>query len=194
MDPHAQEQPAATVGSNRPWEITDNSFLVEEAFNQEPGIFQNIFGIYRPGDGSWVSAFTQEWPVRIQAHQLSYTVAFGAPDPASGIGDVLLHYRFQLWSESPGGRRSRRVCPCLSDRRRGEEDWAAAVPGWEVNLPFSKQVRDLYLHWNAGFTHLPSAEGVASGTQPPDAADRGKRHLARAPDAEPDARKRVRMG
>jgi DtxR family Mn-dependent transcriptional regulator len=27
-----------------PFAITDNSFLVEEAFNQEPGIFQNIFG------------------------------------------------------------------------------------------------------------------------------------------------------
>src|SRR5687767_503699 len=40
------------TGSSRPWEITDNSFLVEEAFNQEPGIFQNIFGIYGPGDGS----------------------------------------------------------------------------------------------------------------------------------------------
>ena len=29
--------------------------------------------------------------------------------------------------------------------------------GWEVNLPFSKQVRDAYFHWNAGFTHLPAA-------------------------------------
>jgi hypothetical protein len=31
-----------------------------------------------------------------------------------------------------------------------------------VNLPFSKQFRDLYLHWNAGFTQLPSAEGISA--------------------------------
>ena len=29
-------------------------------------------------------------------------------------------------------------------------------------MPFSKQVRDLYFHWNAGLTHLPSAEGIAT--------------------------------
>jgi hypothetical protein len=29
--------------------------------------------------------------------------------------------------------------------------------GWEVSLPVSKQFRDVYLHWNAGFTNWPSA-------------------------------------
>jgi hypothetical protein len=28
-----------------------------------------------------------------------------------------------------------------------------------VNLPFSKQFGDMYLHWNGGFTHLPAAAG-----------------------------------
>jgi len=158
----AQEPEPVRTGSDRPFEITDNSFLVEEAFNQEPGIFQNIFGIYRPGDGSWVSAFTQEWPVRVQAHQLSYTVAFAGTGANSGVSDALLHYRFQLWDET-----SRR--PAFSPRvslvlptgsaSRGLGDGSA---GWEVNMPFSKQVRDIYFHWNAGFTHLPSAEGVAT--------------------------------
>jgi DtxR family Mn-dependent transcriptional regulator len=146
------------TGSSRPWEITDNSFLVEEAFNQEPGIFQNIFGIYGPGDGSWVSAFTQEWPIRVQKHQLSYTVAFARSDATSGVADALVHYRFQLWDES--ARRpafSPRVSLVLptGSVRRGLGDGS---PGWEVNMPFSKQVRDLYFHWNAGFTHLPNAE------------------------------------
>ena len=166
---YAQEKPAtgtpatALNASERPWEITDNSFVVEEAFNQEAGIFQNIFGIYRPGDGSWVSAFTQEWPVRIQAHQLSYTVAFGSNGNDSGISDVLLHYRFQLWTESPNrpafSPRVSLVFP-TGDAAKGLGNGS---PGWEVNMPFSKQVRDLYFHWNAGFTHLPSAEGVSGG-------------------------------
>ena len=159
---YAQEKPTPAGGSARPWEITDNSFLVEEAFNQEAGIFQNIFGIYRPGNGSWVSAFTQEWPVRVQAHQLSYTVAFGGTESDSGIGDVLLHYRFQVWSESRGrpafSPRVSLVFP-TGDAVKG---LGSGSPGWEVNLPFSKQVGDLYFHWNAGFTHLPSADGVAA--------------------------------
>jgi DtxR family transcriptional regulator, Mn-dependent transcriptional regulator len=152
------QEAAPVTGSARPWEITDNSFLVEEAFNQEPGIFQNIFGIYGPGDGSWVSAFTQEWPFRVQQHQLSYTVAFARTGATSGIGDALVHYRLQLWDES--ARRpafSPRVSLVLptGSVRRGLGDGS---PGYEVNMPFSKQVRDLYFHWNAGFTHLPSAD------------------------------------
>jgi DtxR family transcriptional regulator, Mn-dependent transcriptional regulator len=149
---------SAEAGSNRPWEITDNSFLVEEAFNQEAGVVQNIFGIYRPGDGSWVSAFTQEWPVRVQAHQFSYTVALGSTGNDSGIGDVLLHYRFQAVDETAHRPAfSPRVSLVLPTGNvdRGLGDGSA---GWEVNLPFSKQFGDLYLHWNAGFTNLPSAE------------------------------------
>ena len=30
---------------------------------------------------------------------------------------------------------------------------------WQVNLPFSKQLNDTYVHWNAGFTHTPAAKG-----------------------------------
>jgi hypothetical protein len=85
----------AANGSTRPWEITDNSFLVEEAFNQEAGVVQNIFGIVAPGDGSWAAAFTQEWPMRVHAHQFSYTVALARVDHGTGIGDALLNYRFQ---------------------------------------------------------------------------------------------------
>ena len=57
---------------SEPFRITDNSFLVEEAFNQEKGVFQNIFGMTRIG-GTLAATFTQEWPVPAKAHQLSYT-------------------------------------------------------------------------------------------------------------------------
>jgi DtxR family Mn-dependent transcriptional regulator len=160
----AQEKPAPT-GSNRPWEITDNSFLVEEAFNQDAGVVQNIFGIYAPGDGSWLSAFTQEWPLRVHAHQLSYTVAFGRADNSTGVADTLINYRFQVWDETA---RRPAFAPRVSlvlptgDTTRG---LGSGSVGWDFNLPFSKQFRDLYLHWNAGATLLPSAEAEgASGT------------------------------
>ena len=153
---------SAKEGSGRPWEISDNSFFVEEAFNQEPGVVQNIFGVYRPGDGSWASGFTQEWPLLVQRHQLSYTLPFAGSSLASGIGDVVLHYRFQALDET-----ARR--PAFSPRvslivptgstTRGLGDGST---GWEVNLPFSKQFGDLYLHWNAGFTQLPKAGDVSA--------------------------------
>jgi DtxR family Mn-dependent transcriptional regulator len=160
----AQDKPAtglpesAKTGSARPWEITDNSFFVEEAFNQEAGVVQNIFGIYRPGDGSWVSAFTQEWPIRVHAHQFSYTVAFARSDGASGIGDVVLHYRFQALDETasrPAFSPSVSLVLPTGDASRGLGDGST---GWEVSLPFSKQFGDLYVHWNGGFTHVPAAE------------------------------------
>jgi DtxR family Mn-dependent transcriptional regulator len=149
----------APTGSARPWEITDNSFLVEEAFNQEAGVVQNIFGIFAPGDGSWVAAFTQEWPIRVQAHQFSYTVALARIDRSTGIGDTLLNYRFQLWDET--ARRpafSPRVSLVLPTGDHTRRLGNGGV-GWDFNLPVSKQFGDLYLHWNAGLTLLPSAEG-----------------------------------
>ena len=53
----ARAQPA------EPFEVTDNSFFVEEAFNQEAGIFQNIFGWVRHRGGSWERAHLARFAV-----------------------------------------------------------------------------------------------------------------------------------
>ena len=137
----------------KPFAITDNSFLVEEAFNQEPKIFQNIFGWTRQ-QGDWTFTFTQEWPVPGKRHQLSYTIPVSSIDGASGIGDALINYRIQLLEEGPGR-------PAFAPRvslvlPTGDADIGAGASGVQVNLPFSKQRGDFYFHWNAGFTWLPS--------------------------------------
>ncbi|CAN5590472.1 hypothetical protein BH20VER1_BH20VER1_03030 [soil metagenome] len=88
--------------------IQDNSFLVEEAYNQEPGVVQHILTIQHARNGGdereWEFAFTQEWPFFSQAHQLSYTVPFGVLEEggrtSSGIGDISLNYRFQALMEN----------------------------------------------------------------------------------------------
>jgi DtxR family Mn-dependent transcriptional regulator len=159
----AAQSPQPTASSSRPFEIRDNSFLVEEAFNQDPGIFQNIFGVSREGS-EWFAAFTQEWPIASQRHQFSFVLPFASLDGASGIGDVLLNYRYQFWTEEAGRPAfSPRVSFILptGDNRRGFGDGSV---GLQVNLPFSKQRDDLYFHWNAGFTLLP---GVPSDRFPP---------------------------
>lgn len=151
----AQPAPAPSVDSTRPFEIQDNSFLVEEAFNQEHGIYQNIFGFVR-GNDAWELAFTQEWPVGSQTHQLSYTLPFGGYGGADGLGDALLNYRYQLWLEADGR-------PAFSPRvslvlPTGGASRGYDTLGYQVNLPFSKQTGDWYLHWNAGFTSFPGVE------------------------------------
>jgi DtxR family Mn-dependent transcriptional regulator len=152
----AHGQPAPTDLS-KPFEITDNSFLVEEAFNQEPGVFQNIFNMVLVEGGEWEAGFTQEWPLASQAHQLSYTLIYLSFDGGAGLGDLLINYRWQALMERGGVPAfSPRVSLILPSGNADEERGNGGT-GWQVNLPFSKQVKDVYVHWNAGLTHLPSA-------------------------------------
>ncbi|PYR78723.1 MAG: hypothetical protein DMF86_05230 [Acidobacteria bacterium] len=153
---------------SREFEIKDNSFLVEEAFNQEAGIVQHIFGVTRENGGGWQFTFTQEWPAPGEQHQLSYTLAYGGMGGEHGFGDTLLNYRFRVWDEGPG----RPACaPRLSlvvptgrselenlDGPQTEPGFGFGSVGLQVNVPFSKQRGDWYWHWNAGFTWLPRAD------------------------------------
>ncbi len=151
---------AGTVAQaqSQPFEIADNSFLVEEAFNQERGVFQNIFNVVINGGDNWAASFTQEWPVFSQTHQFSYTLVYATLDGASGVGDVLLNYRWQATLEKGS-------MPAISPRisvilpsGRSEDGLGNGGAGWQVNLPASKQFGNLYVHANAGLTHLPVAE------------------------------------
>ena len=66
----------AAQESGEPEPIADNSFLIEEAYNQEAGVVQHINTFVRPdGGGAWAYSFTQEWPLRGMRNQLSYTRA-----------------------------------------------------------------------------------------------------------------------
>ncbi len=152
----AAAQTPSTSSSDRPFEITDNSFLVEEAFNQEANIFQNIFGLAFIGD-AWAAGVTQEWPLGGQTHQLSYTLQWLDGGSSVGFGDALLNYRYQAMVEGPGrpafSPRVSLVLP-FGSVPRGLGDGSA---GLQFNLPFSKQTGDWYWHWNAGLTWLPQA-------------------------------------
>src|SRR4051794_23431830 len=152
------QAPSTTPDKPEPFKITDNSFLVEEAFNQERGVFQNIFGAMR-SQGTWVSTFTQEWPAPSQTHQLSYTLAFHNGGDSAGFGDTLINYRYQASEEGPGrvafSPRVSLVLPS-GNRDKGLGDGSA---GLQFNLPVSKQFNDWYVHWNGGLTWLPRAQG-----------------------------------
>ncbi len=149
--------PLAVSPSSEPFQIMDNSFLVEEAFNQPTGIFQNIFGLVRSGN-AWSFGFTQEWPIGSEAHQLSYTASVLDSGTDVGFGDVLLNYRYQASMEGPGRPAfSPRISVILPSGRpsRGLGDGSF---GLQFNLPVSKQTSDWQWHGNAGLTWLPAAD------------------------------------
>ncbi len=152
------QEPAA------PPSISDNSFLMEEAYNQEPGVVQHIsaFQLFRGAD-SWAYSFTQEWPLFGRTHQLSYTLPIqrthNGSTIATGLGDVAVNYRFQL---AAAERLS--VAPRLSlllPTGRAKSDLGAGALGVQVNLPASVVVaRKVVTHWNAGGTLTPSAKNA----------------------------------
>ena len=140
--------------------IQDNSFLVEEAYNQEEGVVQHINAFqYMRKSRQWQYTFTQEWPIFSQAHQFSYSipVIHKSDDSGStGLGDVALNYRYQLVLRDEVA-----VAPRLSlltpsgDYRRGlgNDAW-----GYQFNLPVSLVLSDkLVSHINLGITYVPES-------------------------------------
>jgi hypothetical protein len=149
----------SALDPRRPFEISDNSFLVEEAFNQEAGIFQNILLIQHPSAGEWSFEFTQEWPLFGQRHQLSYTVPIEAVKPPNTAdydvarGTIALNYRYQLSTEERGGVATSPRLSVLIPRNEISDQW-----GLQLNFPLSKQFANFYLHANAGLT----VDGIAA--------------------------------
>ena len=153
--------------------IEDNSFLIEEAYNQEPGVVQHIFqATYSSGplQRGWAFAFTQEWPIFGQDHQFSYTVlSYHLTDEGQrqhGIGDTLLNYRYQALEEGPGmpafAPRFTLIVP-TGDRDKGTGN---GVVGYQWNLPFSKKVASrVALHANLGVTYLPHVRSPMNNGQ-----------------------------
>ncbi len=158
--------------------IEDNSFLIEEAYNQSQGVVQHIFNFVPSWDNgprrqrTFDFVFTQEWPLGSERHQLSYTIpmfairewpAGGPAEDARGWGDVMLNYRLQVWDGK--GR-----LPMFSPRfslifPTGEEERGGGLGklGYQVNLPFTKEFERWTAHFNAGTTWTP---GVTAGVDP----------------------------
>lgn len=143
--------------------IEDNSFLIEEAYNQEPGVIQHITTFTFNNDSrrrGWTFNFTQEWPVFSQDHQFSYTIPtyhyIDGADRIYGVGDILLNYRYQALMEGDAipafAPRFSLILPTGS-RRTGTGN---NVVGYQFNLPFSKKLGERFaVHANLGLTYLP---------------------------------------
>ena len=144
--------------------IADNSFLVEEAYNQEAGVVQHISTWSRPhGGNAWDYSFTQEWPVGGVNHQVSYTIPIVDPSgvESAGLGDAALGYRYQLVGEGGPVQVAPRGSLLLPTGSAREGRGSGAL-GLQVNLPVSWEVSPaLVTHWNAGATVVGSSADVS---------------------------------
>jgi hypothetical protein len=167
----------ATVASNGegtseegPEDIRDNAFLVEEAFNQEPGVAQHIFNWIelwdRPPDAKtrdFAGTYTMELPLGSQRHQFSFTSQFldafeksgdGAVLQQGGVGDTLLNYRYQLLADDEFLWIAPRITLIVptGDERFG---LGTGEVGYQFNLPISRYGDRFDFHFNAGATYTP---------------------------------------
>jgi Putative MetA-pathway of phenol degradation len=140
-------------------QIQDNSFLIEEAYNQEYGVVQHIGNFARLSSGDWAFAFTQEWPLGGIRHQLSYTIPVQSSEAdGTGLGDVALNYRYQLVG-NPEARTL--VAPRFSLLLPTGDDKLERGTGgvsFQGNLPVTLVLTPrIVTHWNAGATVSPTA-------------------------------------
>jgi len=148
--------------AQEPVGIQDNSFLVEEAYNQEAGIVQEInFFSWSPTTHSWLYTFTNEWPVNGIKHQFSYSVSgvHNGDLGGAGFGDAALNYRYQLVGD---GDTRLAVAPRLTlilptgDSNKGR---GAGGTGYQTNIPASIMLHPkLAMHLNAGATWVPDGK------------------------------------
>ncbi len=149
-------KPAALLAEK----IQDNSFLIEEAYNQEYGVVQHIQMFQYNQDHSWDYSFTQEWPVPDERNQLSYSIPVNhitSGESETGIGDVELNYRRQIVNGTIA------IAPRLTavlPTGNSNKNLGRGSVGIQMGLPISVEFGDdLVTHWNAGLTYTPYEKG-----------------------------------
>lgn len=146
--------------------IEDNSFLIEEAYNEDDGVAQYIQSYqYSNESREWLYTFTHEMSLSGKAHQFSYSLPVGHIQNdgfSTGIGDFALNYRYQLIDNDVVALAPRlSVILPTGDDKKG---LGYGATGYQLGIPLSVELSESWVsHWNAGATYTPNAHGVAGG-------------------------------
>lgn len=144
--------------------IEDNSYFIEEAYNQEDGVVQHISNGYYTLSPSkdFMYSFTQEWPVKTQKHQFSYTLGYSwlNSNAVHGIPDFMINYRYQLTGHDDFLTMSPRFSISLPTGNESKGLGRGAI-GYQFNLPMSKRISNgIAFHANAGYTLFPGVKST----------------------------------
>ena len=155
---------APALRGQAPAPIRDNSFLVEEAYNQDGGVVQHVGTFALGRRGGWAAAVDEEWPLGGMRDQLSLSLAALDASGGTRFGDVELGYRRQL----VGGSESRfLVAPRISALWLQAEDGPGGSPaglGAQAALPMTAVLTSsIVTHWNLGVTLGPFKPIASAG-------------------------------
>jgi hypothetical protein len=138
--------------------IADNSFLIEEAYNQDAGTVQHISAFNRTTTGDWAYGFTDEWAVRGQRHQLSATIPLarvrGDSTSAWGLGDVALNYRYQISGVDGGPIAAAPRISIVAPTGSASHGLGVGAMSLQVMLPVSIATGQFVNHFNAGVSRI----------------------------------------
>lgn len=138
---------ALPLAAGHPSAIEDSNFLPETGVNRSDAVLQ--YNAFRLGDAmAWELA--QEWATSSPRHQFSFVVPIYS-DGETGLGDVALNYRYQLFgSESSRAAIAPRLWVLLPTR---SEHFGGRNSGLQVNVPLSVTLHErLVSHTSAGAT------------------------------------------
>lgn len=127
--------------------LQDNSFLIEEAYNQDPGVVQHL-GVFALGDDdSWELVLAEEWPLGSMRHQISYDIPIVDRD----LGDISVNYRYQLIGDADSDLAiAPRVSVILPTGDDSEAGLALGVPISRVLAPRLATHTNLNAAWQDG--------------------------------------------
>lgn len=141
--------------------IEDNSFLLEEAFNQGQGVIQHVatFALDKIRYETFQFGFTQEIPIANSKHQFSYSLAYAihpksalAENNGNGFGDMTISYRPLLFDENDWLMLIPRVSVIAPT---GNSELGLGSGGWglQVNVAVTKRLSKRFItHFNLGAT------------------------------------------
>lgn len=101
----------------------DNSFLLDEAINQERGVMQFVSNIYFDNSrgGNFLYSFTHQIPIASRRHEVDYTLFYyyqnTSEQKGGGFGDMNVTYHFMAM---------------------GKEEWIMFVPSFTLIIPTGK--------------------------------------------------------
>jgi chemotaxis signal transduction protein len=152
---------APSVSAQEP--IKDNSFLIEEAYNQPRGVVQHINALSRSSSGGdWIYTFTQEWPAPSIRHQVSFTLPVMSLHTdaftRTGVGDLAFNYRYQAVGTEGGPVAFAPRLSILAPTGSYANGLGSGGVGVQANLPLSVEHGSRFVtHWNVGITRTQRA-------------------------------------
>lgn len=143
-----------------PESITGNTFLIEDAYNQDARVVQHIlkFSFTKPSDENLIF-FAQEWPLFSHAHQIGFSFYYAwllrGEDVVVPIRPLSVNYRYQLVDEDQWAAMAPRISIVLPLKK----DYPYGNIGYQFNVPVSKRVHEKWIaHVNAGVMLQPKVD------------------------------------